>query len=549
MRSIAIVVGLFVLFPVYAFAAQLRVATWNIQYLSELGEKKRQPEDYERLRQIAESLKADVIALQEVDDAFVGKVFDPDTYHLELSGRDSALKTGLAIRRGIQYARKADVTALDVGDLRYGTHIELHVGPHRIDVLSIHLQSGCFSHTEDASSTAENAPQRLKTACRQLTAQVPILKDWIDRRLRDGRALLVLGDFNRRLTVENDWVWRELAAGEPATIRLATAHTKPRCWDGYYQEFIDHILVGPKTARWLSSFQEIVFSEAATKEGRTVWEERISDHCPLRATFNIEEEPALGEYPNSAFGDEDGRHSAMEETLGSFIGGLKEWQTLVAGVFALIAAGIAAIIAWKQLNHQREESERLQRRRVRACKAILPVDLDSFIDYLHECYKITATIRMNLSAGGHDAVNWDELKTPRLPDRIMTNMQVLIEYLDEHNASILSEVLGVYQVQHTRFSGGSDNPRDLWDGEGAFNDLVFLYLLIGNIYPFARGQKEKIALDFSEGAVQSALVVLDLELSTNQRIYRHNEEVKNAVFDYVVAAAQCHFRGYDIITT
>ena len=289
MRSLTIVVGLFVLFPVYAVAAQLRVATWNIQYLSDLGERKRQPEDYERLRQIAERLEADVIALQEVDDAFVEKVFGPDTYHLELSGRDSALKTGLAIRRGIHYERQANVTALDVGDLRYGTHIELQVGSHRIDVLSIHLQAGCFSHKEDASSKAENASHRLKTACRKLTAQVPILEDWIDRRLQDGRALLVLGDFNRRLTVEHDWVWRELADGEPAKIRLATAQEKPRCWDGYYREFIDHILVGPKTAQWLSSFQEIVFSEATTMEGRTVWEERLSDPCPLRATFNVEE--------------------------------------------------------------------------------------------------------------------------------------------------------------------------------------------------------------------------------------------------------------------
>ena len=224
MRSIAIVVGLFVLFPSYATGGQLRVATWNIQYLSELGERTRQPEDYDRLRQIAERLEADVIALQEVDDTFVGKVFDPDTYHLELSGRDSALKTGLAIRRGVQYERQANVTALDVGDLRYGTHIELQVGPHRIDVLSIHLQAGCFSHKEDERSTAENASQRLKTACRKLTAQIPILEEWIDKRLQDGRALMVLGDFNRRLTVENDRVWRELADGEPELIMLATAH-------------------------------------------------------------------------------------------------------------------------------------------------------------------------------------------------------------------------------------------------------------------------------------------------------------------------------------
>ena len=100
---------------------------------------------------------------------------------------------------------------------------------------------------------------------------------------------MVLGDFNRRLTMENDRVWRELADGEPGTIELATAQEKPRCWDGYYKEFIDPILVGPKTAHWRSSFQEIVLSEAMTTEGRTVWEERLSDHCPLWATFNVEE--------------------------------------------------------------------------------------------------------------------------------------------------------------------------------------------------------------------------------------------------------------------
>lgn len=29
-------------------------------------------------------------------------------------------------------------------------------------------------------------------------------------------------------------------------IMLVTAHTNPRYWDGYYKEFIDHILVGPQ---------------------------------------------------------------------------------------------------------------------------------------------------------------------------------------------------------------------------------------------------------------------------------------------------------------
>ena len=93
MLYITIVVSLLILFPSYAVSEQISVATWNIQYLSERGGKKRTPEDYERLRQIAKSLEADVITLQEVDDIFVGKVFDPDTWSFEFSGRSNALKT------------------------------------------------------------------------------------------------------------------------------------------------------------------------------------------------------------------------------------------------------------------------------------------------------------------------------------------------------------------------------------------------------------------------------------------------------------------------
>lgn len=272
------------------FMTAMGVATWNIYYLSKDEKNKREPDDYKRLRQIADSLESDVIALQEVDHTFVEKVFDPALYHLELSGRSHVQKTGLAIRRGIQYERKADVTALNVGHLRYGTHIELQIGSHRIDVLSIHLKSGCFSHKEDEDSKAQDASEYLKRACRKLTEQVPILEEWIDSQLKDGRALIVLGDFNRRLMIKNDCVWRELADGEPEPIMLATTQKKKqRCWGSRYPEFIDYILIGPKMAQWLSGSQDIVFREAATKKGFKVWKERLSDHCPLKATFNIEE--------------------------------------------------------------------------------------------------------------------------------------------------------------------------------------------------------------------------------------------------------------------
>ena len=110
--------------------------------------------------------------------------------------------------------------------------------------------------------------------------------------MQAGRALRVLGACNRRLTGENERGGRERAAGEPERMMLAPAPTQPRGGDGYDRAFIDPILVGPTPPHWRSSFQEGVCSEAATTEGRAVWEERIAAPCPFRAPFHIEEWPA-----------------------------------------------------------------------------------------------------------------------------------------------------------------------------------------------------------------------------------------------------------------
>ena len=237
----------------------------------------------------------------------------------------------------------------------------------------------------------------------------------------------------------------------------------------------------------------------------------------------------------------------MEDMWCSFIGWLKEWQTLAAGGFALIAAWVA----WRQLNHQRKESKQLQNRRARACKAILPVDLNIFIEYLQECYTIAATIRcMRLNTDRRDTVNLHTLKTPRIPDRIMANIQALVEYLDEYNTSILIKVVQVYQVQNARFRHELEHIDEPWNDAGAWLDfngtcgnLVFLHILIENIWPFARDEEEKIPLNFSEQKTQNALAVLESELPNDLRIDCSNEdEVKGAVLDYVVGAAKHHFR-------
>ena len=231
---------------------------------------------------------------------------------------------------------------------------------------------------------------------------------------------------------------------------------------------------------------------------------------------------------------------------------LKEWQTLVAGVLALIAAGGAAWQAWRQLDYQRKESARLHSGRVRARKAFLPVDLNVFTEYLQECYEIAAKIRCaRLYAERRDTINLHALETPRLPDRIMANMQTLIEHLDEDDASILLTVVQVYQIQNARFHDKLKQRDETWntritwlDFHETCRDVVFLHVLIGNIWPFARMKREKIQpLKFSEEEVKNSILVLENGLSsTDLRIDPFREDkVQKEMFDYVVCAVNYYF--------
>lgn len=270
-----------------ANAETLTVATWNIYWLSDHKNNKRSDEDYARLRTIVGKLNADIIALQEVDDGLVQRVFDPMLYNIELSGRTSSTqKTALAIRKALAYERKADYEALDVGDVRYGTLVEMRIGDMKIDVMSVHMKSGCFSKSEENSSD----PKKQK-ACTKLHRQIPILETWADDHISAGKPFVLLGDFNRRLAQRDDKMWQDLSDGKPMPLTLATSGEKPQCWEGFFKQYIDHIILGPTSSKWIvpNSFSEFVFVEARTsnRSKRQKWSKLISDHCPISLTLNI----------------------------------------------------------------------------------------------------------------------------------------------------------------------------------------------------------------------------------------------------------------------
>ena len=126
---------MFLLLPSCAIGAELKLATWNLEWLTTndrdlpADAHPKQPEDIDLLRRYAGELDADVIAVQEVDgSAIAARVFPPDRYSIHLSRDHVVQRVGIVVRRDIHYSANPDLTGLDLGpgrQLRSGVDITL----------------------------------------------------------------------------------------------------------------------------------------------------------------------------------------------------------------------------------------------------------------------------------------------------------------------------------------------------------------------------------------------------------------------------------------
>jgi len=268
---------LFLLLPSWALGAELKLATWNLEWLTTSDRDlpadvhPKQPEDIDRLRRYAAELDADVIAVQEVDGpAVAARVFPPDNYSIHLSRDDVVQRVGIVVRRGIHYSVNPDLTGLDVSRrLRSGVDITLRSQPP-LRILAVHLKTGCFD---------EKLSNRTRRACAELREQMPPLLDWIRARQSEGVAFAILGDFNRHMD-GRDQLWSALRQAVP--LSRATEGRASPCWGG--EAFIDHIILGGAARDWLQpdTLRVLTYHETGAE-----WKERLSDHCPVSVRLRL----------------------------------------------------------------------------------------------------------------------------------------------------------------------------------------------------------------------------------------------------------------------
>ncbi len=267
-----------------ALAAELKVATWNLEWLTlrPAGDPAlprdvmpKPAADRALLRRYAAQLDADVVAFQEVDGAAAAaEVFPPDRYTLFLTNDDVVQRTGFAVRRGLVVERNPDLVALDLNPgaqrhLRSGADITVVQQGSRLRLLNVHLKTGCH----DAPLQGRNRN------CQVLRRQLAPLQGWVAQRATEGAPFVLLGDFNRVMDGSDEML---AALNATAPLARATAGQGTPCWGG--NTFIDHIIAGGAARAWMqpATLRVLVYRETAP-----AMREHLSDHCPVSVRFRL----------------------------------------------------------------------------------------------------------------------------------------------------------------------------------------------------------------------------------------------------------------------
>lgn len=282
---------------VQAQSKELRFVAWNMEHLAEQNGKgcvPRYDSNYTKLRNFTESLQADIVSLQEVENmAAVYRVFPESDWTIILSQRPTSQtyscrgnnqestqqRVAIAVRKGIVFQDLGSYKeiAIDRNGLRYGVMIRLLGTEDTIDVMAIHLKSGCFVNDYTTSD---------RSACEVLEKQVPILDAWIESNIKEKRKFVILGDFNHRLTIKNNKLWSVLNEIDGERVLLKNSMQDLKGCHPKYPVPIDHILMGPDAAKLQKPGSELVHYFPKSGE-QMVQDDMLSDHCPISVVLKI----------------------------------------------------------------------------------------------------------------------------------------------------------------------------------------------------------------------------------------------------------------------
>jgi len=258
----------------------ITIGTFNIAWLGDgiNDNNPRVDNDYKIIAEVISNSYADIIGLEEIEnEAALGKLTKYlDNFSFFVGNESGEQNPAILFRNNIHLTQLRYVHELEVEPNKTKPGILFEVRKGNFDWLMMVVH---FKSTSRYDSTDE-----LQDLSRQLRRkQAAALSLWVDSVLNTSneKDIIIVGDFNDYPGRKSEATLTNLV--ENKNIEFLTNDMKSCKYDYLYS--IDHIIISQSVKeRYLSnSVRMYNFFDALTEADA----EKVSDHCPVFATFNI----------------------------------------------------------------------------------------------------------------------------------------------------------------------------------------------------------------------------------------------------------------------
>lgn len=275
--------------------AEVSILAWNLQNFTTAPNRENFPgvgtardaEEIVYMRDVAVSFQADVLAVQELAEPVDLAIFGTH-YRMSIEGR--ALSPRRMIRdrfTAVGTSLSSHLNQVQFQDLHTGecltpaadcvrdfAGVVLQKDDLSLEVYSVHMKSSCEVRDPFASTTAD---------CATLIRQYKRLLDELRR--RQGKVIVLVGDFNRRIAGGKERMLRWISASLPEGTEAREYHAMQACRIGNSkrEDPIDYaIVVYPQGVNVEAAVTTISFFETTYATLRL----RV-DHCPILFNFRF----------------------------------------------------------------------------------------------------------------------------------------------------------------------------------------------------------------------------------------------------------------------
>lgn len=191
----------------------------------------------------------------------------------------------------------------------------------------------------------------------------------------------------------------------------------------------------------------------------------------------------------------------------------KDWQTLIAGMLALLAAVPTVFMLNEQIQLEQRRAQDAIERKQFAAKSSLPLALVELTKYADLCLKQLASLKENIDCHGVLRQGGDGISVPKLPLSAVQTVESCLESASASNRDALAGILCHLQIVNSRLEACETDRVTIRVRHNLITfiiDALELRRRVEHVFPYARGESETISTVISADELKTAAFFANL---------------------------------------